>query len=250
MCDLTKYLVVTPIPNKEAKTVARAIFEHFILIYGPMRQIVTDMGTEYKNELMSELCKLLKITHNTSTAYRHQTVGTIERNHRVFNEYVRAYISECLEYWEDYIKYFAFSYNISNNGSLNHKYTPYELVFSKKPGLPSQLLDNGIEPIYNVENFVKEAKYRLQTAHGQARKLIEKSKLRNKEYFDRTIKPLRIEINDAVMIKTEPYNKHKPIYSGPYTVKDVADPNVIVLDPISHETMKIHKNRLRNYMET
>lgn len=35
MCDLTKYLIVAAIPNKEAKTVARAIFENFVLIYGP-----------------------------------------------------------------------------------------------------------------------------------------------------------------------------------------------------------------------
>jgi hypothetical protein len=44
-CELTKYLVTVPIPNKEAKTVASAIFENFILVYGPMKEIRTDMGT-------------------------------------------------------------------------------------------------------------------------------------------------------------------------------------------------------------
>lgn len=250
ICDLTKYLVIAPIPNKEAKTVARAIFNNFILVYGPMRQMTTDMGTEYRNELMAELCELMKIRHSVSTAYRHQTLGTIERNHRVFNEYIRAYISECLDHWEEYIRYFAFCYNISNNSSLDHKYTPYELVFSKKPNLPCQLLDHGVDPIYNVDNFAKEAKYRLQNAHIQAKRLIEKAKLRNKKIFDRTSNPLIINVNDEVLVQKEPYNKFKPIYAGPFIVKSVADPNVQILDPNSNKTIIIHKNRLRKFDKT
>ena len=37
ICDLTKYLVIVPLVDKTANTVARAIFEKFILIYGPMK---------------------------------------------------------------------------------------------------------------------------------------------------------------------------------------------------------------------
>lgn len=56
-----------------------------------MKQMLTDLGTEYRNEVMKELCELMKIDHEFSTAYRHQILGSIERNHRVLNEYVRAY---------------------------------------------------------------------------------------------------------------------------------------------------------------
>lgn len=69
ICDLTKYLVIAAIPNKEAKTVARAIFENFILTFGPMKQMKSDLGTEYKNEILRELCELLKIKQSFSTAY-------------------------------------------------------------------------------------------------------------------------------------------------------------------------------------
>ena len=37
ICDLTAYLVIVPLVDKTANTVARAIFEKFILIYGPMK---------------------------------------------------------------------------------------------------------------------------------------------------------------------------------------------------------------------
>jgi len=43
------------------------------------------MGTEYKNSIINDLCEYLKIENITSTAHHHQTVGTIERSHRIFN---------------------------------------------------------------------------------------------------------------------------------------------------------------------
>lgn len=72
ICDLNKYLIAVPVADKSAKSVARAIFGKFILIYGPMKQIRSDMGSEYKNELFPELCRLPKIEHRTSTAYHHE----------------------------------------------------------------------------------------------------------------------------------------------------------------------------------
>lgn len=79
-------MICVPLPNKEAKTIAQAIMEHIILVYGPMKVIKTDRGTEYKNALVSELCEMLNIKHNFSTAHHHETVGVIERNHRSLNE--------------------------------------------------------------------------------------------------------------------------------------------------------------------
>lgn len=61
MCDLTKYLISVTLKTKSADEVARAIFDNFILKYGPMRQIRTDMGTEYCNSVIKQLCELMKI---------------------------------------------------------------------------------------------------------------------------------------------------------------------------------------------
>lgn len=57
ICDLTKYLVCIPVESKSAKEVAKAIFHKFILIYGPMKNIRTDRGTEFTNNLIAELCE-------------------------------------------------------------------------------------------------------------------------------------------------------------------------------------------------
>lgn len=242
MCDLTKYLVTAPIPNKEARTVAKAIIDNFILIFGPMRNIKTDCGTEYKNEIVRELCSLLKITHNFSTPYHHETLGTIERNHRVLNEYFRAYLTD--NNWDEHLKNFTFCYNISFNASLQHNYTPYELVFARKCILPTELTDK-IDPIYNVDNYIKVSKFYLQKAHEHARALIEKSKIRNKEYYDRKSNPLNISVNDEILIQKEPYNKLQNIYDGPHRVKEINGHNVTI--NINGKKITLHKNRIRKF---
>lgn len=81
ICDLTKYLIMAPIPNKSAKTIARAMVENFILVYGIMKIIKTDRGTEYNNELMREICEIIKIEHRHMLTMRRldQLKGSTER---------------------------------------------------------------------------------------------------------------------------------------------------------------------------
>lgn len=248
ICDLSKYLVFIPIPNKEAPTVAKAILSHFILIYGLIKKILTDLGTEYINSVLDELCTLLQMTHNKSTAYHHQTVGTAERSHRTFNEYVRAYIANNILEWEDYSRYFTFCYNISQHSSFQHTYSPYELVFCKTPVLPFDWLNGQVDPVYNFDNFVKEAKYKLQSAHIEARRLIDKMKRVNKSIYDKNAKPLNLKVNDMVKIVKAPYEKHEEIYAGPFTIRALKGSNVEIIDEKTKKTKLIHKDRVRKYV--
>lgn len=67
ICDLTKYVIMAPMPNKEANTIAKALFEELVSVYGAPKSIRTDSGTEYKNSIVKELCELCKLEHNFST---------------------------------------------------------------------------------------------------------------------------------------------------------------------------------------
>lgn len=243
MCDLTKFLIAVPLKDKSAATVARAIFENIILTFGLFGELRSDCGTEFKG-VLSELCKLLRIDQKISAPYRHETVGTIERSHRTFNEYIRAYVSN-VEDWEEYLKYFTFSYNISPHTSLGNKYTPYELVFNKKPILPFNLDKLVVEPIYNIDNFALESKYKLQKAHKEAQRLLHAAKLRNKTIYDKNMLEIEVKVNDNIYVENLPYDKHKPIYSGPFVVSSLNPPNVTFIDTKTNRERTVHMNRIR-----
>ena len=48
------------------------------------------------------------------------------------------------------------------------------------------------------------------------------------------------------MLQNQPYDKFKPIYSGPYTVVDIDNPNIIIRNN-KNVCQKVHKYRVRIY---
>lgn len=144
-----------------------------------MKTFISDMGTEYTNETLQEICKFLKIEKNNSTAYHHQTLGTIKRSHRTFNEYVRFYITVDKLDWDEWLKYFTYCFNTTS--STTHNYCPYEPVFSNLPNKFQEF--NNVEkitPLYNIDNYAKEAKYRLQVAYKRVQLLLDRNKIKQR----------------------------------------------------------------------
>lgn len=245
ICDLSKYLIMVPVKNKSANSIAKAIIEHVILIFGPVKNIRTDRGTEYNNQLIKEICKLLDIKHDLSTAYHHQTVGSIERNHRTLNEYIRIYVTN-MDYWDEYIQYYTYCYNTSKHTAFDNKYSPYELVYGKTPREYNEILTGTIEPVYNIENYANELKFKLQVANKQAKQFVEKNKIINKKYYDHKINTFEVKSGDKIKIEKEPRNKYKPIYDGPFTVNEIDGVNITYTDN-NNKKRTVHKNRTLLY---
>lgn len=114
------------------------------------------------------------------------------------NEYIRQFVNDLTD-WDSYIHYFCLCYNLTTHSSLNDKYCPYELVFGKKIILNDIFSKNRIDPVYDIENTVQEIRFRLQTACVEAQKLIDKSKLRNKLFFDKKSRPLELSIGKFML---------------------------------------------------
>lgn len=245
MCDLTKYLIAVPVENKSAKSIAKAIFEEFVLIYGPMKKILTDMGTEYMNQLLHELCTIMKVEKLHSTPYHHETLGTIERSHRTLNEYLRTYISTDKSDWNTWLKFFVYCYNTTP--SVVHEYCPFELVFGKTPPVLDFVNKDRVEPLYNIDSYNKEVKFRLEVAHRRAADFLEKAKLLRKKHSEVKSFPININENDLVLVSNEAGHKLDQIYNGPFTVVRMDDRNNVLVSDDNGTTSWVHKNRLKAY---
>jgi len=66
---------------------------------------------------------------------------------------------------------------------MAYNYCPYELVFGKTNNLPKQF--NSIEPIYNIDDYAKESKHRLEVAYKRARIMIEEKRKIIRSYMIR-----------------------------------------------------------------
>ena len=174
--DLSKYSQAYPIQDHTAETVAETFVRQFICKFGSPNVIVTDQGTEFMSELFSNVAKLFKIRKYHTTAYHPQSNGALERSHQGLLDYIKQYTNQYKDSWDNWIDFAMLSYNTTPHTVT--QFIPYELVFGRKPNLPS-LLTSTNEPIYTYEDYVTELKLKLSHAFDTAHKHIIDYKERN-----------------------------------------------------------------------
>lgn len=241
-CDLTKYVVAIPLENKESLSIAKSLVNNFILIYGMFKKVKSDRGSEFLNEVFTNITKLLKIEHITSTSFHHETLGTVERNHRILNEYLLCFTDDYN--WDEWIPYFLFAYNTTPHSDTG--YSPFELVFGKIANLPYDFKSVVNEPIYNIDNYASELKYRLSIAYNKAHELLKLAKNKRKKILDKLSNPINVNKGDQVFLRKGNRRKFQSPYDGPYLVvndNNKNNPNCKI--QIDNKIKEVHKNRLK-----
>ena len=135
-CAFTKWVEVIPIANKEAVTVAKAIFEEWICRRGVMNLLVSDGGKEFANNILDELCKLMKCEKHVVSPYHPMANGQVERFNRDMRKYLLTILQDTSE-WVEFLKPLQFAHNSSINKSTH--FTPHYLTFLQHPRLPDSL---------------------------------------------------------------------------------------------------------------
>lgn len=245
ICDFSKFLIIVPIPNKSAKTVAKVLVEHCILTFGPVKRIRSDLGTEYANSVMDNLTSILQIEHDMSTAYHHETLGTVERSHKTLNEYLRSYISDNPKEWFTYVKYFAFCFNTTPNTSID-MYTPFELVYGRKANSLCSIRNNSLVPD-SYDDYVNSLKFNLDIAYKRTKEFIHSNKNAYKQQYDRNARPLTLSVGENVLLVNEVRSKLDPFYTPGFVVKKLSGPNATIVNLTTGNTQTVHKNRIRKY---
>ena len=81
MDHLTRFAILTPVPNKTAETIARVIIDRLISIFGPPETLHSDQGTEFENQIIHQLQTILGYQKTRTTPYRPQGNSVSERVH-------------------------------------------------------------------------------------------------------------------------------------------------------------------------
>ncbi|CAI5671482.1 unnamed protein product [Oreochromis niloticus] len=93
----TKFAVAIPTPNQRARTVARCLWENFMVHYGIPEKLHSDQGPDFESRTIKELCqvagihkKAAKIAHKNKMRFdRHVTASDLEAGDRVLVRNVR-----------------------------------------------------------------------------------------------------------------------------------------------------------------
>lgn len=178
-CLLTKYCIAVTVLNIKAITISHALATNFIAIYGAPKVILSDKGTSFLNKVFRELARIFKISLLTTSGYRPQTNGSLERSHMVLTEYLKNNI-EYYENWDKMVPFAMFSYNTSVHESKN--FPPYEMVFGRTERSPSPFPDT--KSLETYSDYVVELVTRLNEIQKLGARNLNLSKAREKRYYD------------------------------------------------------------------
>ena len=84
--NFSKYSALIPLKTATAEQVAKAMYKNWIAIFGVPKVIHTDRGTEFENQLITDLCKLLGVRKSRSSPYYPQGDGIVERLFRTVKD--------------------------------------------------------------------------------------------------------------------------------------------------------------------
>lgn len=247
--DLTKYSFAKSIANHEALTVANILLE-FITIFGIPETILSDQGADFCSSIIKELNRLFKIRHIFSTPYHPQTNGALERSHLTLKDYLKHYINQNQNNWDEYVNLAMFTYNTHVHKSTG--YTPYELIFGHKAYIPNSLTSPP-QFRYSYEDYYSNLQLKFNKSYEIARENLIKSKEKSKAYYDRNTNEIQYKIGDFVYIQNKQVKsglnkKLSPNYKGPYKIVEVYENNTVKVELKPNKLVTYHPNLLKPFV--
>jgi hypothetical protein len=128
----TKWPEARALVKADGKEVGNFIFEEIVCRHGCPKEILSDRGTHFNNELIRELLRKLGIKHKFSMPYHPKTNGLVERFNKTLCEALAK--KENREDWDLEIPGVLMAYRTKVQSSA--KVEPFFVVYGRKCRLP------------------------------------------------------------------------------------------------------------------
>jgi len=195
----SKFGIAVPIRNKEAVTVARVLVEHVILKYGLFFELLSDLGREFENEVMTQITAILGINKLRTTAFKPSTNGVCENWHKVLNSLLAKTIAENQRDWSECIKYVTFCYNATSHSSTN--FSPFFLMYGRQPMWNVDFYLNCVdENNQTVPEYAATVLSRLNKAFELTRQHLKNTADYMSTWYNRKVKVREFKIGDTVRV--------------------------------------------------
>ena len=131
---LRGFTKVVPIKNNNAETICDTYRNHIYCTFGGSSRILTDNGSEFKNQEMTQVCETLGVKHIFSPVYTPESNGCLEGWHRFFKACIAKHIRGGGVEWDEFVPLAVSAYNFFPCQSS--KESPFVLMFGRDPITP------------------------------------------------------------------------------------------------------------------
>ena len=234
VCMLTGFTWCIPIKSKEAADVARAYMQHIYSVLGGSMKILTDNGTEFKNEVFKDVLQKLgteKLIH--SPPYRPQSNGRIEGFHRYLKACIAKQMRNGLE-WDQIMAMATAVYNYFPN--MSAKESVFFLMYGRDPmnklssilNAPRRYLcdETGLPDLEALKNMYQMVAQQLYNSRQHY--------IKNNKY---KVPDHGILVGDLVLMKDHTAKSFEPKYKEDYHVVQIYGTNAL---QVSDKRGKLH----------
>lgn len=249
----TKFALGIAIRDKTAHSVARALVEQVFSVFGIPLIIVSDLGREFENQTLSEICRLMGIRKLRTTSYKPSSNGIAERVHRTLNSALAKVVCESQKDWCERLPYVMAAYRASQHASTN--FSPNFLTFGREVRAPIDLvLGKPEEATQTTDDYAAELVERQRSSYKLVREHLGRTAERAKRYYDVGVKQTTFQIGQQVYyycprrrIGRSP--KWSRFYSGPYVVEKILSPvNYVIRRNPRTQPVIVHVDKLKPYL--
>ena len=120
--------------NKSANTITKAFIRHYLPRHMCPQFILSDNGTEFKNQIFDKVTKDLGIERIFSAPYHPQSNGKLETFHKFLKPTLKKMYAEDQDNWDDYIEQVLGTYRGVPN--LMTGESPFFLVYGRDGNQP------------------------------------------------------------------------------------------------------------------
>ena len=201
----TRYVQAYVTKNHMAHTTARVLYNNFS-VFGFPQKLLSDQGTEFTGDVIAAMCKLLGIEKIRTTLYHPQTNGSAERVHQTLQRMIGKLDPEKCRKWPEHIRFVLIAYNATRSQVTG--YSPYFLMFGRRPRLPVDLLFptvNNREWTRTIDKYVKALYEQLRECLKLAQESATKEANRQKRLYDRRVGAVELHPGDCVLVPLDAF---------------------------------------------
>ena len=134
----TRYIQAYVMKNHTTRTTARVLYNEYFSVFGFPRRLMSDQAPEFSGKVIATLCDLLGVSKVRTSPYHPQSNGVVERAHQTLRRMIGKMDPEKRGKWPSHLGSVIIAYNATR--SLVTGFSPYFLMFGRRPRLPIDLL--------------------------------------------------------------------------------------------------------------
>ena len=202
----TQYAMAFVTKDQTTKTVARALYEWFITIFGVPAKLLSDRGANFTSRLVEELCSMFGIQKCHTTSYHAQCNGQVEHFYQTLFHMLGKLTKDKKAQWEKHLPEVLQAYNSTQ--LVVTGYSLHYLIFGRHLRLPINFYFptwGAFEHSRHVPEYVDKIRCHFKEAYTEAHIQTNLEADRQKQNYDKATSTVQLVLGNAVLLKQDAF---------------------------------------------